>query len=134
MRLPGTTPADPSDTGGADDELAAALAAGDADRVHARLPQARLLVPVVAVLADDGAGEAEMAVPLLVNADGARGLPVFTCLTSLHAWRPDARPVPMPGARVIAAAVAEHYDGVVVDVAGPISFTVQAANLARLLA
>ena len=132
MRLPGTTPADPSDTGDADDELAAALAAGDVDRVHARLPQSRLLVPVVAVPAEEG--EADMAVPLLVNSDGARALPVFTCLTSLQSWRADARPVPMPGSRVIEAAIAEHYDGVVVDVAGPISFTVQAANLARLLA
>ena len=134
MRLPGTTPADPSDTGNADEELAAALASGDAERVHARLPQARLLVPVVAVPAEEGEGEAEMAVPLLVNTDGARALPVFTCLTSLQSWRADARPVPMPGARVIEAAIAEHYDGVVVDVAGPISFTVRAANLARLLA
>ena len=134
MRLPGTTPADPSDTGGADEELAAALAARDVDRVHARLPHARLLVPVVAVPAEESAGEAEMAVPLLVNDDGARALPVFTCLDSLQLWRADARPVPMPGARVLAAAIAEGYDGVVVDVAGPVSFTVQAANLARLLA
>ena len=131
MRLPGTTPADPADTGQADPVLLAALAAADRDRVQALLPAARLLVPVVAVPA---AGDAEMAVPLLVNDAGLRALPVFTGLAALTGWRPDARPVPMPGARVVAAAVAEGYDGVVVDVAGPHSFTLGPEELARLLA
>lgn len=131
MMLPGVTPADPADTGEADPALLAALAADDRSRVHEILPQARLLVPVVALPAS---GEAEMAVPVLVNAAGRRALPVFTSLAALGDWRADARPVPMPGARVIAAAIAEGYDGVVVDVAGPSSFTLEPEELARLLA
>ena len=134
--LPGVTPADPDDRGDAEPDFAAALSAGDHARVLALLPATRLLVPVVAVPAPVavGSGEAEMAVAVLVNADGMRALPVFTSLASLVEWRADARPVPMPGARVIAAAVAEDYDGLVIDVAGPVSFTLQAEALRRLLA
>ena len=132
--LPGVTPADPADRGEPDPAFTEALSSGDSDRVYAQLPVTRLLVPVVAVPAADGAGEAEMAVATLVNADGQRALPVFTCIASLALWRRDARPVPMTGARVVAAAVQEGYDGVVIDVAGPVSFTVRSADLARLLA
>jgi hypothetical protein len=117
------------DDGSPDPSLRAALIAAEADRVLALLPQSRLLVPVVALPA---AGEAEMAVPALVNADGARALPVFSGLDALHAWQPDARPVPMPGERVLLAAAAEGYDGVVVDVAGPAAFTLQADQIRRL--
>jgi hypothetical protein len=128
--LPGVTPSAPDDRGEPDEELTAALVAGDRSRVHSRLPFARLLVPVVAM---PGTGEAEMAVPMLVNAAGRRGLPVFTGRASLAEWRADARPVPMVGARVIAAAVQERYDGVVIDVAGPTTFILEPADL-RLLA
>lgn len=128
--LPGVTPSDPDDHGDPDPELAAALKTGDRSRVHDRLPLARLLVPVVAM---PGAGEAEMAVPTLVNASGRRGLPVFTGTATLAEWRADARPVPMIGARVIAAAVEEKYDGLVIDVAGPATFVLEPAEL-RLLA
>jgi hypothetical protein len=136
--LPGVTPAAPDDHGQADPELVAAIAADDRSRVHTRLPHARLLVPVVAIPPsgeDPAAGhsEAEMAVPTLVNAAGRRGLPVFTGAASLAEWRADARPVPMPGSRVIAAAIEERYDGVVIDVAGPVTFILEPAEL-RLLA
>ena len=133
-RLPGVTPADPADRGEPDPAFTAALACRDSEQVYAQLPATRLLVPVVAMPAHDDAGEAEMAVATLVNADGQRALPVFTCVASLALWRPDARPVPMTGARVVAAAVQEGYDGVVIDVAGPVSFTLRSADLARLLA
>jgi len=130
--LPGVTPSDPDDRGEPDPELAAALAADDRAAVHARLPHARLLVPVVAVPhADDS--EADMAVPALINAAGRRGLPVFSGVAALAEWRADARPVPMSGARVIAAALEERYDGLVIDVAGPASFVLEPAEL-RLLA
>ena len=64
---------------------------------------------------------------------GRRALPVFTGLASLTEWRADARPVPMSGARVIAAALEERYDGLVIDVAGPAAFVLEPAEL-RLLA
>jgi SseB protein N-terminal domain len=130
MRLPGTTPAAPDDDGKADPALIAALAVGDPTRTRVVILQVRLLVPVVAMPSD--AGDAEMAVPALVAADGRRALPVFSSYDALRAWRADARPVPMPGARVIAGAVAERYDGVVLDVAGPVQHTVDGVDLQAL--
>jgi hypothetical protein len=123
----GTTPADPSDTGQADPDLADALATGAPAQIRIALLRARLLVPVVASPVDDG--DAEMAVPVLVSADERRALPVFSSYDALRAWRADARPVPMPGARVFVAALAEGYDGVVLDVAGPVQHTVADTDL-----
>ena len=130
MRLPGTTPASPDDSGAPDPALLEALAIGDAVRTNVRMLEARLLVPVVAMPSD--VGDAEMAVPALVAADGRRALPVFSSYDALRAWRSDARPVPMSGARVVAGAAAERYDGVVLDVAGPIPHTVEGAALQTL--
>jgi hypothetical protein len=120
VRLPGTTSAAPDDDGRCEPALAAVLGGGDATVVGAALLSARLLLPVVATRGD---GDADMAVPALVNADGRRALPVFSSYDALRAWRADARPVPMSGARVMAGARAEGYDGVVLDVAGPYPFT-----------
>ena len=118
--IPGTTPAAPDDRGEVDPTLAPLLATGTSEEVGVALLNARLLMPVVAMKA---AGEADMAVPELVNEAGKRALPVFSSYDALRAWRADARPVPMSGARVMAAARAEGYDGVVLDVAGPRPFT-----------
>jgi len=118
--LPGTTPSAPDDDGAVDPTLAPLLVTGTTEEVGIALLSARLLVPVVAMPAD---GEAEMAVPALVNEAGKRALPVFSSYAALRAWRADARPVPMSGARVMAGARAEGYDGVVLDVAGPHPFT-----------
>ena len=129
--LPGTTPSLPGDRGEADEELLAALRAGDVVGARLRLLRARVLVPVVALPA---AGEAEMAVPALVDADGARALPLFTSYAALRAWRPDARPVPMSGARALAGARAEGYDAVVVDLADGHRHAVDGDDLAVLAA
>jgi hypothetical protein len=111
------------DTGGADPGLSAALVANDVPAIRAALLAARVLVPVVAL--GDESSAAEMAVPRLIGADGRHALPVFSCSETLRAWRPDARPVPMPGSQAVAAALAEGYAAVVLDVAGPISHTVE---------
>lgn len=136
--IPGTTPAEPDDTGAADPRLAAALRdrdrpGADAGGLVVALLEARLLVPVVALAGEQGR-EAEMAVPALVAADGRRGLPVFSSYEALRGWRADARPVPMSGARVLAGAAAEGYDGVVLDVAGPVTHAVEGTDLAALAA
>jgi hypothetical protein len=129
--LPGTTPAAPDDDGRIDPAYAAALATGDIAAVRAAILGSRLLVPVVAQQGADGA-DAEMAVPALVAADGSRALPVFSSYDELRAWRPDARPVPMNGARVVAGAVGEGYDGIVVDVAGETPVTIADDDLRTL--
>jgi len=114
--IPGTTPSDADDAGDVDPALASLLQAGSTEEVGLALLNARLLVPIVAM---PGEGDADMAVPALVNEAGERALPVFSSYDALRAWQADARPVPMTGARVMAAARAEGYDGVVLDVAGP---------------
>ena len=146
---------DPTDRGDADPEVAGALAAFAAGRgsehaALAALARARLLVPVVAVLAEaapaDGtaagpggaAGRglrrektSEMALPTLLGSDGRRAVLAFTGLPSLTGWRPDARPVPVT-ARQVWQAGAQEASAVVIDIAGPVPFAVDGARLAAL--
>ena len=132
------------DRGAADPRVAAALAAyqagqGSEQAALSALESARLLVPVVATLADGsepaGASQADknsdMALPTLIGRDGRAALLAFTSLDALARWRPDARPVPAEADRVWRAAVAEGC-AVVIDVAGPVPLAVEGARLAAL--
>jgi hypothetical protein len=154
------------DRGGADPDTTAALEAFEAGRgteheALRALAGSRLLVPVVAVRADelaagDGAegepagtpaappaapadaaasGEkaTEMAMPAIVGRDGRRALPAFTSLNSLAAWQTGARPVPVPAASVWQSAVRESC-AVVIDIAGPVPLVVEGSRLATLAA
>jgi hypothetical protein len=98
----------------------------------------RLLVPVVAMLTEDDeqAGaekESEMALPTLIGGDGRAAIIAFTSVEAVRRWRQDARPVPVPAARVWQAAVTER-NAVVVDVAGPVPFVIEGARLQALAA
>jgi hypothetical protein len=133
------------DDGAADPQVAAALAAYLAGRGSERaalgaLATARLLVPVVAVLADSpgqasspGDKNSEMMLPKLIGRDGRPAMPAFTCTGALARWRPNARPVPAGADRVWRAAVADGC-AVVIDVAGPVPLVVEGARLAALAA
>jgi len=135
-------PAFPGDDGAADPAVQAALtsyAAGQGSE-HAALTAlagSRLLVPVVAVLAeaDDQGGDksTEMALPTLVAEDGSRAILAFTSLDALKRWRSDARPVPVPAASAWLAGT-QDATAVVIDVAGPIPLAVDGARLAALAA
>lgn len=132
-----------------------AFAAGR-DSEHAALTvlaSSRLLVPVVAVRADQidrrgeqeqpavrraaeaGAGGAEktsdMALPKLIGLDGRPAIPAFTSIESMRKWQPDARPVPARAQQVCRAAAAESC-AVIIDVAGPVPLPVEGARLAAL--
>jgi hypothetical protein len=72
-----------------------------------------------------------MAIPTLVRSDGRRAVIAFTGTESLRRWKDDARPVPVPAARVWAAALAEA-DAAVIDVAGPVPLAVEGARLRAL--
>ncbi|WP_345589972.1 SseB family protein [Streptomyces marokkonensis] len=122
------------DDGSADPRLSAALAAWAEDRtaltpVLEALADARLLVPVVAVLGEveeDGNGlrrekTSDMAVPTL-KAGGRTALPAFTSTGSLARWDPGARPVAVPVHQALQAAAHEKADTVVLDLAGPVPF------------
>jgi SseB protein N-terminal domain len=138
------------DRGAADPAVAAALAAfaggsGSEHAVLTALAGGRLLVPVVAVAADQvpRSGEAassglltgrktsEMAMPTVVGRDGRRALPAFTSQASLLQWQPAGRPVPVPAVSVWQSAVQESC-AVVIDIAGPVPVAVEGARLAAL--
>jgi len=129
------------DTGEADPAVAAVLAAyaAGAAAEHAVLTviaASRLLVPVVAVLAeahDDGTEkETEMALPTLIGHDGRKAVIAFTSTDTVKRWRADARPVPVPAPSLWPAAAAEQADAVVVDVAGPVPLVIEGARLRAL--
>lgn len=139
--MPASRPA--GDTGDADPAVAAALTAYAAGQVtqHAVLSAvaaSRLLVPVVAVLAEageDGAEkETEMALPTLIGNDGRKAVIAFTSIATMERWRPDARPVPVPAPRLWPAVTAERADAVVIDVAGPVQLVIEGPLLASLAA
>ncbi|WP_256105857.1 SseB family protein [Streptomyces sp. ODS05-4] len=123
------------DDGTADPRLAQALAAWAQDRsaeprVLAALRDARLLVPVVAVLGEAEVDEAtglrrektsDMAVPTLTAGD-RRALPAFTSLETLARWDPAARPVAVPLHQALQAAAHEKADTLVLDLAGPVPY------------
>jgi SseB protein N-terminal domain len=136
------------DDGAADPRVAEALAAylegkGSEQAALVALSAARLLVPVVAVLADgsvparDGSAQgdknSEMVLPTLIGQDGRPAVLAFTCLDALVRWRPNARPVPAESDRVWRAAVADGC-AVVIDVAGPVPLAVEGTRLAALAA
>ena len=129
------------DTGEADPALTAVLAAyaaGEAPEhaVLTTVAASRLLVPVVAVLAeanDDGTEkETEMALPTLIGNDGRKAVIAFTGSATVSRWRADARPVPVPAAQPWPAVATERADAVVIDVAGPVPLLIEGARLAAL--
>ncbi len=116
----------------------AAYAAGAATEhaVLTAVAASRLLVPVVAVLAEANADgtekETEMALPTLIGNDGRKAVIAFTSTDTVRRWRADARPVPVPAARLWPAVAAEQADAVVIDVAGPVPLVVEGARLRAL--
>jgi SseB protein N-terminal domain len=146
------------DHGAADPAVDSALAAyaagtGGEHAVLLALAESRLLVPVVAVRTDEPPGRegdggarpsereqaggaekaSEMAMPVIVGADGRRALPAFTCLDTVRRWQPAARPVPVAAPGVWQSAVQESC-AVVIDIAGPVPIAVEGARLAALAA
>jgi hypothetical protein len=138
------------DDGSVDPAVESALSAfdrahgGPAD-VLAALAGSRVLVPVVSVLdeaADGGtsvpggaaAGEksSHMAAVSTIGRDGRRGLLAFTCLENLRRWNPDARPVPVSTRAAAESALADSADALVIDLAGPVLFSVDAEGLRAL--
>lgn len=144
-RLQGSAYVD--DDGAADPALARALGhdgspAASYPEILAALTDARVLVPVVAVLGEvehgpDGLARdktSDMAAVLLTGADGRTALMAFTSTETLVGWDPDARPVPVAAQLAAATAVQEGADALLLDVAGPAQFVVEGDDLRRLAA
>lgn len=116
------------------------LAAGTGDEaaVVATLATARVFVPILAQLAEEGeaaAGpngdplhsdkQADMALVTLKAPDGRTAMPVFTSAASLTAWHPEARPVAVYAARAALSAVAEGAELLVIDPGSDVTFVVR---------
>lgn len=138
-------PLAPGDDGSPDPAVVSALSAfqagtATAAEVLAALGQARLLVPVVALLTESETGanglkqekESEMALPKLIGKDGREAVLAFTGTEPLKLWRPDARPIQATPPQVCQAAVHEKAAAVVIDVAGPIPFVIEGGMLHAL--
>lgn len=117
-----------------------ALAAGTGDEagVVAALATARVFVPILASLAEEGAAgagahgvelhgdkQADMALVTLKAPDGRTVLPVFTSAANLSAWHPEARPVAVYAARAALSAVAENAELLVLDPGSAATFVVR---------
>jgi hypothetical protein len=133
------------DSGAADPRVRQALddhRAGTASSgaVLSVLQDARLLVPVVAVLGEvelDEQGLAhdkssDMAAVLVRAADGSTGLLAFTSTETMARWDPQARPVPVTAATAATAAVQDGAEALLVDLAGPATYVVDGDDLTRL--
>lgn len=137
-----------ADDAGAVDPLVAgvlvehASGAASSGRVLSLLQDARLLVPVVAILGEvelDEQGLAhdkssDMAAVLVQAADGSSGLLAFTSTETMARWDPQARPVPVTAATAATAAVQDGAEALLVDLAGPASYVVDGEDLTRLAA
>src|SRR5574339_814795 len=134
------------DDGAVAPEVAAAMSAYSADPEHfhhqtvAVLQDARLLVPVVAVLGEveyDEQGLAhdktsDMATVLMRGKDGRLALLAFTGNGPLQRWNPEARPVPVSARQAAQAALQDDAAALLVDVAGPALLVIEGEDLRSL--
>jgi SseB protein N-terminal domain len=102
--------------------------AGPAAVIDALRP-ARLLVPLVADLAEAGEADgrihdkrAELALPTVAGPDGRTVLPAFTSAEAMARWRPGARPIPAPARQVALGAAGDGTELVIVDPGSPTQF------------
>jgi hypothetical protein len=128
----------PDDDGSAPPALAEALArhgrgeVGQAAVVDA-LRGARLLIPLVARLGEEGVGDAglrvdksaELSIITVAGPDGRTVMPVFTSVAAMGRWDPAARPVPADAVRVALAAASDETDLVVLDPASETEFVLR---------
>jgi hypothetical protein len=95
----------------------------DASVVVDAFRDSRLLIPLVAHLGEAGENEhgqlidksQELSIVTVAGPDGRNVMPVFSSVTAMGRWNPDARPVPADGIRVALAAAHEQTDLVVLD-------------------
>ena len=133
------------DDGSADPEVEARLRDHAAGRIGDRqvlaaLSESRVLIPVVAVATEteEGVGgltkdkNSEVAIPIMTGKDGRRGVLAFTSVDAVRRWRPDARPVPFTTRDACQATLEENADALVVDVSGPVPYTIQGRFLTML--
>lgn len=86
--------------------------------VLAAVAGARVFLALAARATDPGRASeraTEMALLSVVGSSGARALPVFTDGHRVQHWRPEARPVPVPGPQACATALADDAQALLLD-------------------
>jgi hypothetical protein len=144
-QIPATDFAD--DDGRADARLRSALknytesaTAESARNLLDILCEARLLVPVVAVLDEaelNTSGQqvdkdSHMRTVEFTSNDGRTALLAFTGTDSLEHWQEDARPVARYAYEIAQGAIEQELDGLVIDIAGPAPTAIDGTLLALL--
>jgi hypothetical protein len=128
-------PAFPDDDGLTDPLLVGAL--GDDLAVLEAIADARVFVPIIALLGEvptEGDKNAEMAAVLMTGADGRTALLAFTSVATMAAWDPQARPVPVLGRDAARAAVDEGAAALLLDLGSPSFSVVETADVEHLAA
>lgn len=118
------SPQFPDDDGAVDSQLAQAF--GDDLAVLAAVADARVFVPIIALLGDvpaEGDKNADMAAVLMTGADGRQALLAFSSVAAMATWDPQARPVPILGRDAARATLDESAAAILLDLANP-TFTV----------
>ncbi|WP_375003403.1 SseB family protein [Aeromicrobium sp. CTD01-1L150] len=78
--------------------------------------------------------DADMAAVLMTGADGRRALLTFSSLTTMAAWNPEARPVPVWGQAAAVAALAEGASALLLDLGSPHFSVVETNDVQHLAA
>lgn len=135
------TPAFPDDDGSLDPVLAAAFdefdSTGDPTAVLGALCTVRVIVPVIALLGEtptEGDKDADMAAVFMTGADGRKALLAFSSLDAMHAWDPQARPVPIFAHDAARAALDEDAGALLIDLGGAHFTVVETEDLGHLAA
>jgi hypothetical protein len=109
--------------------------AGEVDAVEVvdAIRSSRLLIPLLATIAEVGVGadglvadkSAELSIVTVAGPDGRNVLPVFSSVAAMQKWNRAARPVPADAVRVALAAASEQTDLVVLDPTSPTEFAIR---------
>lgn len=94
----------------------------------------RFLIPLIAEAGDLGTNKdglvvdktQELSVVLVEGPDNSKALPAFSSVAAMQAWRADARPIPIPGIQLAAAAIEDGVDMIVIDPAQNSELTIRA--------
>lgn len=126
------------DDGSADPALAVALegfrhGTNTESAVIDALREARVLIPLIADKGDEGVGPTgltvdktqELSIVTVAAPDGRSVLPVFSRVQTMTTWDPQARPIPVAGARAAVSAASDGTDLIVIDPGSDTEFVVR---------
>lgn len=132
------------DDGSARPELIEAIrkfhSSGDAANVFIEFSKSRLLIPLIAELAESGEGahgqkvdkSADLSIVTVQTPDKQTGLPVFSSVETMKAWNAEARPVPSDAVRAALSAATDGTTRIILDPGSETEFAFRRAAIAAL--